>query len=941
MLSLGFISFATPWALAAAAALPLVWLLLRLTPPSVRQINFPAARLLFDLAPTKRSAAHTPPWLMLLRITVLMLVLIGLADPILNVRQSSEDGPLIVVLDNGWAAATAWDDRVTAVRALLESADRRSQPAVLVTTAPLPTDAPPLRMMPAREVLAQVLQTSPLAWPTNRAAAAERVGALKVSGDATVTWISDGVDDPGVADLAATLQKFGKLTVIEAGALISPLVQHPPERAFGNSGAAKSSVAGTSNGIGLKLSRVATAGSPEIAQTVRAMDADGQVLARTLVSIAGGKASGTATMAMPSELANRIARFDVEGLATAATTILADDQWQRRPVGIASATAAGITVPLLEDAYYLSEALAPFAELRSGTLEELLGRPLAVLVMAGGGKILDAELARVSAWVDSGGLLMRFAGPRLDANLDPLLPVKLRTGGRALGGTMSWNVPVALAPFPETSPFKGMVVPEDVTVSSQVLAEPAADLAGKTWARLGDGTPLVTAERRGKGWVVLFHVTATPEWSKLPLSGLFVDMLRRLVDVSQGVPADGSNEVAGALEPHSVLDGRGRLGQPGPTVRPIAGPEFANAKATPATPPGLYGPPGATRALNLAAHIAELQPLAGLPASAARQTFAAISRERNFKPWLLSAALMLLLADLVVSFVLRRLVPQSLRFNPNALSKAGTAAVVLLCLGTGHLIPSALAADAVTRQTEIDTATRAAVLETRLAYVATGSVEIDRIAASGLEALTRILYDRTAAELAQPARLDLRSPTLTADMQLPYPIIYWRITLTQVLPPDRAFSALNDYMRRGGMVIFDAPGQAGALGGGVTQERLDDILGRLDIPQVVELGADHVLNRSFYLMRGLPGRYANAPVMVERDATAHDGVSSVVISGNDWAAAWAKDVDGVPMYAVIPGGEQQREMAYRAGVNLVMYALTGNYKADQVHVPSILQRLSQ
>src|SRR6185295_1033553 len=109
--------------------------------------------------------------------------------------------------------------------------------------------------------------------------------------------------------------------------------------------------------------------------------------------------------------------------------------------------------------------------------------------------------------------------------------VRLRSGGRNFGGTLSWNEPTHLAPFPDTSPFKNMAVPSDVTISSQVLAEPTPDLSTKTWAKLNDGTPLITADRRGQGWIVLFHVTATPEWSSLPLSGLFVDILRSLVDL--------------------------------------------------------------------------------------------------------------------------------------------------------------------------------------------------------------------------------------------------------------------------------------------------------------------------------------------------------------------------------------------------------------------------
>ncbi len=937
MLSLGFISFATPWALAAAAALPLVWLLLRLTPPSVRQINFPAIRLLFGLDPTKRSAAHTPPWLLLLRVGILLLALLGLADPILNIRQSDGSGPLIVVVDNGWASANAWEDRIASVRSLLESADRRNQPAVLVTTAPSATTPDALQMLPAREVLSRALQITPQPWPTDRADAATRLKALKVSG-ASVTWVSDGVDTPGAKDLSDVLGDFGKLTVLETDPLISPLVQMPPERNFN----AKTAGAGTTNGIGVKLMRVATSQSPQVAHTVRAMDSEGQVLSRTLVSIASGSSSGTATMGIPSELANRITRFDVEGIASAATTILADDQWQRRPVGIASATAAGISVPLLEDAYYLREALAPFADARSGALDDLLSRPLAVLVMAGGGKILDAELSRVQAWVENGGLLVRFAGPRLDGNVDSLLPVKLRAGSRSSGGAMSWNVPVPLAPFPENSPFQGMVVPEDVTITSQVLAEPSADLVNKTWARLGDGTPLVTAERRGRGWVVLFHVTATPEWSKLPLSGLFVDMLKRLVDVSQGVPADGSNEVAGALEPRMILDGRGRLMQPGPTVAPVPGAQIAEIEAGPKAPPGLYGPPGATRALNLSAHLPEPEALS-VPMSASRLTFDSLSRERNFKPWLLSAALLLLLFDLVVSFALRRLLPQTIL--------ARTAAVLaLFCVvALSHPVQAADApppppgVNGTVPPRDIDAATRAAVLETRLAYVVTGVADIDRMTGAGLTALTRLLFDRTAAELAEPARVDLNSPTIASEALSAYPIIYWRVTAAAPIPPARGLSAINTYLQRGGMVIFDAPEQAGALGGagGGIRDRLDEITAKLDLPAVVELNEDHVLNRAFYLLHGLPGRYAGVPTLVERETSTNDSVSAVIIGGADWAAAWARDSDNVPMYAVIPGGEQQREMAYRAGVNMVMYALTGNYKADQVHVPAILQRLNQ
>ncbi|MGE3474535.1 MAG: DUF4159 domain-containing protein [Rhodospirillaceae bacterium] len=929
MLNLGFISFAAPWVLAAAAALPLVWLLLRLTPPAVKQIDFPAIRLLFDLDPTQRTTAHTPPWLLILRIAILALVILGLADPILNFRRGdATQGPLIVVFDNGWASAPTWDARRQGLQNTLDGAERRQQPVVLLVTAPASTEAPAPKLQPAADA-ARGQQIVPQPWSTDRALALKQLQALKLSGPASSVWISDGVETPGARELASALASLGPLNVIESEATDAPLVQYPPERSAAGGDAIASNV-------NLKLARAATRTTPQSGAMVRALDSDAQVLGRTPVTFAPGATEATAVMALPSELANRVARFDVDGLASAATTVLADDQWQRRPVGIASASIDGITAPLLEDAYYIEEALGPFAEVRSGSLDELLQRPLAVMIMAGGGRILDAEVARLTAWIENGGMLVRFAGPRLDGNVDPLLPVKLRGGGRTLGGAMSWSTPATLAPFPENSPFRGLTIPEDVTVESQVLAEPAADLASKTWGRLKDGTPLVTAQRHGQGMVVLFHVTATPEWSKLPLSGLFVDMLRRLVDISQGVAGGPSEDMSNAvLAPYSLIDAMGRLTTPGPMVRPIPTRDLSGAVPGPKTPPGLYGRAGATRALNLSPALKDLAPME-FPAATARASFSGVASERAVKPWLLTLALILLLADLFISFLLRRLIPDRIPFARTTFLKGGAGIVVAM------IVLSAAFATAAELRRDIDPVVRSSILEPRIAYVATGTADLDRIAQSGLDNLTSLLATRTAVELALPLRIDLNAPSLTTDSLTPFPMLYWRVSPTTVIPPAKNMTALNDYLKRGGLMVFDAPDQTGAVGGGepgAAQARLNAILRLLDLAPTTNMAPDHALTRSFYLLQSLPGRYADPGVLVERGSNGNDSGSSVIIGSSDWASAWARDGNGNPMYAVVPGGERQRELALRAGVNMVMYALTGNYKTDQVHLPSIMERL--
>ena len=238
------------------------------------------------------------------------------------------------------------------------------------------------------------------------------------------------------------------------------------------------------------------------------------------------------------ELRNDIARLEIVSEHSAGAVQLLDKRWRRRTVGIMTGSTADTAQPLLASNFYLQRALAPFADVRladkGSTAEAVTGfidQHVPMMILADVGNVTGTVHDKLLAWVDAGGVLVRFAGPRLAASEDDLVPVKLRRGGRILGGALSWEKPQPLASFSHDGPFAGMTVPNDITVTRQVLAEPEAGLADRTWAALADGTPLVTAVKHGKGEIVLFHVTADARWSNLPLSGAFVDMLKRLVAI--------------------------------------------------------------------------------------------------------------------------------------------------------------------------------------------------------------------------------------------------------------------------------------------------------------------------------------------------------------------------------------------------------------------------
>jgi len=496
-------------------------------------------------------------------------------------------------------------------------------------------------------------------------------------------------------------------------------------------------------------------------------------------------------------------------------------------------------------------------------------------------------------------------------------------------------------------------------VNRQVLADPSVASEAEIWARLADGTPLVTAAKQGQGFIVLFHVTANSDWSNLPLSGLFVEMLRRAVTLApsqvalepgtgpevEASAAAQRSASAGALPPLQTLDGFGQLITPPLRAVPIPPDKFDSTVPGPDHPPGYYGPSGTARALNLITAETELEPIGGIEGSSAVSGYV-MKKPMALEPWFYLAALALFVADIFAMLVLSG----GLRFR-----RAVTAGVTILAaaalMSSGPLPASAQESNQ--KEPGQNTAAAAddfaskATLHTRLAYVVTGDPEIDRTSQEGLAGLSRVLSARTALEPAEPMGVDIDKDELAF-----FPVLYWPVREDASPLSDATLAKVDAFMKQGGLIVFDTRDhEMGFTGSGTQSAALNRLIGQLDIPPLEPVPTSHVLTRSFYLMQSFPGRWDGGALWVEAEPVDEfersersrrtDGVSSLVITSNDFAGAWALDEANRPIYPTVPGGEVQREMAFRAGVNIVMYALTGNYKADQVHVPALLERLGQ
>ena len=425
--------------------------------------------------------------------------------------------------------------------------------------------------------------------------------------------------------------------------------------------------------------------------------------------------------------------------------------------------------------------------------------------------------------------------------------------------------------------------------------------------------------------------------------------------------------------------------------------KLADIKPSADYPPGYYGPQGSPRALNLLDAKSTLKPLPALPSGAERRAYAG-QVATPLKPSLLTLALALLFADIVAVMLLQigsaglAGLVGSIRGAANARPTGVGAAILFAAVGSIVL----LAADRGEAQTNernrpspfngpaqpgrdlferlqrglqpqmrddvqivrpsrppspAEAQAMKATEKVTFGFVVSGDPTVDDTSRAGLAGLIKMLEFRTAVTSVAPVGIKIE----TDDIAF-FPVIYWPVLANARPLPEATLAKIDAYMKEGGMLIFDTrdygqgmPSGFNVQGNSENGTPLQRLLGKLDIPRLEAVPDGHVLTKSFYLLRSFPGRWDGGALWVEaeggegtnqsRKARRADGVSSILVTANDFASAWALDERNRPLYPVVPGGENQREMAFRTGINIVMYALTGNYKADQVHVPALLERL--
>jgi len=1015
-------SFTEPFYLFALAALPLLWWLLRLTPPQPRAAVFPPLPILKQLSGTETAAQKSPWWLTLLRLSLAALLIFAFANPVRNAALPplEENSVLALIIDNTWAAYPIRDRQKAAAQNFIAAAERENSPVYLIFTATPPNAE--IAPLTGDDASAKIRNMSYLALPADRAAAFARlriVVAENKNRKLTVAYPADGMKNS--ADKTA----LKELAAAQPASIFWIMPENLPFIGIKQAENAAS---------GLDFTLIRAADNAPQSGRIAAYDEKGQMLGEQNFNFASGKTEAKGSFALPPAVRNDIAYLHLENAgqsealydtANAAAIRLMNGADKQKTVAVLAQNQSQIAQPLLSPLYYVTAALTGAPDIAGGkpilasngameqNINQLLAAKPSLLIMGDTANIPPAAKVKLRCWVEQGGTLLRFAGPALanaddsaaknsaddfwenesdggidDADdmlaqaakkkeagtktpalngqnaADTLLPVPLRHGERSFGGALSWEKPQKLAPFPQNSPFYGMAVPQDVTVSKQILAEPSADLSSKIWITLTDGTPLMTAAPLGKGRLVFLHTEPESSWSNLALSGFFVTMLRELVKIS----ADPANNAAGGknnaplspyasrdIAPYRIINAEGELESAPDFVRAL----HINGKIPPQVTyynlPGFYGARNALYPINLLNAQSRFVKMAApdLPNLTAQNY--AEAKGGNLRQILLLLAAVLFIIDMAVSLFLRGGFRKTFSLaSLRPLSSKYFLPAVIISIAAGLAVfnppPAQAAQQQADNSSSMPNGESAADLagRTHLAYVLTGNADLDSVSKAALQNLSRFIEERTTIEPGDAVGIDPVKDELAF-----YPLIYWPIDANAPMPSQKALSAIDAYMHHGGTVLFDTRDALSSglqLGASATPNtlRLRAILAGMDVPPLTAAPKDHVIARSFYIMPDFPGRYRNSPLWIAASSAGDssngntirsgDGVSPILITANDFAGAWADDGKGGFLFPLIPDGEQQRLWAFRGGLNIVMYILTGNYKADQARAPELLRR---
>ncbi|MEC8100338.1 MAG: DUF4159 domain-containing protein, partial [Pseudomonadota bacterium] len=614
-------------------------------------------------------------------------------------------------------------------------------------------------------------------------------------------------------------------------------------------------------------------------------------------------------LSFPIEIFNQIKNIKIVEQNHAGAKYYFDDFSKKKNIAILNDNQFYKESPLLSPIYYLKKSLDAKHNIKIEKIDNIINQNYSTIIIPETVEIPKEFDKKLIDWLTGGGTLIRFSGDKLVEKESSFLPHQNTLGRlRNIEGQLTINNKLFISEFKKDSIFFGLQVPQDIAIKKQLIFNTNPKQV-KVLAKLNDNTPLVSIKKIGEGEIILFHIGANNDWSNLPMSSLFSDMINRVLLLSKNYNYSNYTD----LNLNKEIDGFGNLVPPKKIVNIDSFDKLKTAKPSLDTPPGQYENNQISVVLNLSTNINNHQ---------IKITDTKVLSGYSFKSTrdLSSTILKIILIMFILDILLTTMIKNNINFSKIFTNRNNLLIYFLFFL-------TFIKSDFISAN------------ETYLAYVEIENTQINNISKNGLEKIRSLLITRTSVNPQKVIGIDIKT-----DYIYKYPFIYWPLTKNLLSIKKQEINKIKNYLNNGGIIFFDIIGFS-RKSLNLKEKKfqgISDFLNEIGANELSIIPKEHTLTKSFYLLNKFPGKWDNRILFVETNNLQYkDGVSSIILGFNDWAKAWAVDNNNLPLFPVVPGGERQRELSYRFGINIAMYALTGNYKSDQIHSKSILKRLNK
>lgn len=900
-----------PLALIPLILLPIIWFISKNIPPKPKTQILPSLRFLKGIKTNKPQNFDAPLWLKILRSFAIGLIILGLASPIWQKEKAinNQNNNYIFIFENGLSGANEFEIAKNNAIKIIENNEaisKNSNQYIILQSANAQDIAPKT----ASNAIAILEKMQPAPFFTSDKNLLNAFAKINIK--AQIFYFGDGLKHQFQNELFNKIKSFGN---------INYLAPSSPFFAINN-------VKINENSLNIQI-----IGNGNSAQ-LESYDIGNNLLSTNNIS------TGNNNINLGANIINKITYLKIKGQNNAGATWIINSFEKRLNIGIENIK--NPDNPLLSENYYIENAAKIIGNVNSASIDELVKmRPNAIIFPDRNG-FSQNEIQELINYINQGGMVIRYAGAKAaSANNDILLPAKISPQIKVMNNSFSW-VENTIEPFPQNSPLFGLDIDPNIQINGLVRTEESNNV--DIWARLKDKSPLISAKKMGQGYIVLIHMPASSIWSNLALSKYQYEFLRRIMSKTQGQSLPVSERAPTLpLVPQIIINGNGKIEKPNENIKAIAPEDWQKASPSFLTPPGIYEGGSSLfimNALKTDFNIEALNP---------PNYFKKLNIENNqfaFKPILVLFGALLLLFDMIFSS------KSNLKFKkPKSFKNIGKimGALALISLFGFEASPNISKAQNLDENSLVpwgqvldepppigsqqETKTNSTL---KLAYIITNDEHINNEAKQGLEALAKAMTMRTNAEVAEVVGIHPNSDELAF-----YPIIYWLLPDNPQSLDEKSTKALDFYMQNGGVVFIDTKGKGKSIK--ASQDAVKAALNGLHVPPLEKTPQDHVLNRTFYLLHSYPSNFGDANLFIESkessNMSANDGVSPIIIGDGEFAAVWAKFNNQSPL-ASRNQEELDQELAIRFGINICMYALTGQYKNDQLHIPMILQRIN-